>query len=138
MCRAGAPEMKQLARLAVAVVVLAGCRDNSPLQQNQPPINALILDGAHADGNKDFFFLPPLVANPVGSANYDAGKFNSHLSPFVEVCELTADPRLVLGADCKNSARIFGPARMALDAGSEQYQTNWDTKSSLLNPLSFY
>ncbi len=132
--------MKHLTRFAVAVVVLSGCRDNSPVQPYQvPPINAMIFDGAHSDGNKDFFFLPPLVASPVGSPNYDAGKFNAALSPFVEVCELTAiDVPSLATATCKSDARVFGPARMALAAASEQYVLNWDTKASPLIATSFY
>jgi hypothetical protein len=131
--------MRQVTSLAVALVVLAGCRENSPLQQNQPILNALIFDGAHSDGNKDFFFLPPLVGNPNGSPNFDAGKFNAHLSPFVEVCELSANPILFPTTDCNASKPLaFGPARMSLDAGSEQYQVNWDTKASLLDATRFY
>ena len=127
--------MRYLTHFVVAIVVLSGCRDNSPVQQNQPTLNALLIDGAH-DGNKDFFFLPPLVANPVGTPNYDAGNFNTHLSPFVEVCELSANPILVPTTDCKSGPLVFGPARMSL--GSEQYQLNWDTKASSLDALSFY
>lgn len=131
--------MRHLTCCAVAAVLLAGCRDNSPLQQNQPTLNALIVDGAHSDGNKDFFFLPPLASNPVGSPNYDAGKFNARLSPFTEVCELNAvDVASLTGAVCKSDARVFGPARMSLDGANEQYQLSWDTKASTLNPLSFY
>src|SRR3989442_5005081 len=137
MCRAGAP-MRHLTRLVAAIVVLSGCRDNSPLQENTPTLNALIVDGAHGDGNKDFFFLPPLVANPVGSANYDAGGFNSNLSPFVEVCELSANPILFPTTACKTGPLLFGPARMSLDAGNQQYQSNWDTQASTLIATSFY
>jgi len=53
--------MRQLTPFIAAIVVLSGCTDNSPLQQNPPGLNALIFDGAHSNGNKDFFFLPPLV-----------------------------------------------------------------------------
>lgn len=129
--------MKHLTHFAVAVVVLSGCRDNSPVQPNQvPPINAMIFDGAHSNGNKDFFFLPPLVTSPVGSPNYDAGKFNAHLAPTVEVCELNDNPILVPGTDCHSL--VFGPAMMSLAAGSEQYQLNWDTKASPLIATNFY
>ena len=129
--------MRQLTPFITAIVVLSGCTDNSPLQQNAPTLNALIFDGAHSDGNKDFFFLPPLVASPVGSANYDAGKFNAHLSPFVEVCELSANPIVVPTTDCNTSKPLaFGPARMSLDG--EQYQLNWDTRSSALDATRFY
>lgn len=129
--------MRQVTCLAVAVVLFAACRDNSPLQQNQPTLNALIVDGAHS-GNQDFFFLPPLVANPAGSANYDAGKFNAFLSPFVEVCELNANPILIPTTDCKTGPLVFGPARMSVDPAGEQYLLNWDTKSSVLDATRFY
>jgi len=130
--------MRHVSLVVAAVVGLVACRTESTLQPNQPTLNALIVDGAHA-GNPNFFFLPPLVPNPVGSANYDAGKFNAHLSPFVEVCELAANPILVPNTDCKTGTPlVFGPARMSLDATSEQYQLNWDTKSSGLSLTSFY
>lgn len=130
--------MRQLTLFAVAAVVtLAACTEKSPIQPARPDnINALILDGAHS-GNDDFFFLPPLVPNPVGSQNYDPGKFNPRLAPVVEVCELTGDPRLPPTASCKPGL-VFGPAPMTLDAASEQYRLNWDTKGSLLSALSFY
>lgn len=132
--------MSQVTRfLGVSIfVILASCRENAPVQPQQPgSIRATIVDGAHS-GNTNFFFLPPLVANPVGSPNFDPGQFNARLSPFVEVCELAADPRLVPATDCLNETRVFGPARMALDALNEQYQLNWDTKSSTLILTSFY
>src|SRR5262249_57834489 len=115
---------------AVAVAGLVACRTDSTLQPNQPSLNALIVDGAHA-GNPNFFFLPPLAPSPVGSPNYDAGKFNALLSPFVEVCELSADPRLVPLADCVSASRVFGPPRMAPDAGAARTGLTWDTRASL-------
>src|SRR6266550_362176 len=136
MCVAGAP-MRQLTPFVAAIVVLSGCRDNSPLQQNPPSLNALIVDGAHS-GNKDFFFLPPLVPSPVGSQFYDAGKFNAHLAPVAEVCELAANPILVPTTDCKAGPLVFGPATMALDLINQQYQLNWDTQASGLILTSFY
>lgn len=124
--------------VAVVAVGLAACRNDSPVQPKQPQgMQALIFDGAHSAGNKDFFFLPPLVANPVGTPNYDAGRFNPRLSPTVEVCKLAADPLLVPNTDCA-SAPIFGPTRMDLDASNQQYQLNWDTKASLLDATAFY
>lgn len=128
----------RLARsVVVAALVLVACRNEAPVQSAEPDILALIFDGANGGGNDNFFFLPPLLPSPVGSTNYDPGQFNAHLSPFVEVCELTADPRLIPLATCKDGL-VFGPARMTLDSGNEQYQLDWDTKSSLLSLLSFY
>ena len=125
----------------VVAFVLAGltaCSNDSPLQQNEPHgLQALIFDGAHSAGNKDFFFLPPLVASPVGTPNYDAGRFNPRLVPTVEICKLAASPLLVPNTDCAG-APAFGPARMTLDASNQQYQLNWDTQASLLDATAFY
>ena len=120
--------------LVLAAALSAGCRDAI-----QPPATggpmALIMDGAHS-GNSFFFFLPPLVPNP--NSFFHAGKFNPGLSPVVEVCELTGDPRVLAGADCKDLTRVFGPARMTLDQSNQQYQLNWDTKTSPLSADKFY
>ena len=119
--------------LVLAAALSAACRDAI-----QPPTGgpmALIMDGAHS-GNSFFFFLPPLVPNP--SSFFHAGNFNAGLSPVVEVCELTGDPRVLAGADCKDLTRVFGPARMTLDQSNQQYQLNWDTKASPLSADKFY
>jgi hypothetical protein len=122
---------------AVTILVLASCRENTSVQPAQPGINALIVDGAHS-GNPNFFFLPPLVPDPSGSPNFIAGQFNPNLSPFAEVCQLVTDPRLDPNTDCLSSTRVFGPARMALDAPDELYQLNWDTGASGLIATNFY
>jgi len=53
----------------------------------------MISDGAHG-GNPDFFFLPPMVPNPVNNPNFEQGKFNATLGPSltVEICELQGPP----------------------------------------------
>ncbi|PYO94050.1 MAG: hypothetical protein DMD62_07265 [Gemmatimonadetes bacterium] len=137
--------MKQVSLVvAVAVVGLAACRTDSSVQPNQPAMNTLISDGAHLDalgnGNKDFFFLPPLVPSPVNTPFFDVGKFNAKLAPTVEICELNATDLVSLAtANCKSgTVRVLGPVNMTLDASNEQYQLNWDTKASLLNAASFY
>jgi len=128
--------MKRLALAALGTAVIAlGCRDQQPLQPPAPggPA-AMIVDGAH-NGNPDFFFLPPLVPDPSTDPNFDPGKFNPKLSPTVEVCVLTGDPRVITTPPtppvaCDPSASlVFGPSPMALDLTNEQYRLNWDTKS---------
>ncbi len=131
--------MKRLSLAALGSAVIAlGCRDQQPLQ---PPAferpSAVIMDGAHS-GNADFFFLPPLVADPSGNPNFTPGKFNPGLSPVVEVCQLTGDPRGTAPVDCVAGGPVFGPAAMALDLTAEQYTLNWDTKSTLLVATNFY
>src|SRR5437763_6836943 len=137
-CVAQERSMRQVSLVvAAAVVGLVACRTESTLQPNQPTLNALIVDGAHA-GNPNFFFLPPLVPSPVGSQFYDVGKFNARLAPVAEVCELAANPILVPTTDCKGGPLVFGPATMALDLVNEQYQLNWDTQAAALLLTSFY
>jgi len=122
---------------ALTAVLSIGCRDEQilkPTAAGGP--SALIMDGA-TNGNADFFFLPPLVPDPSGGANFDAGKFNGNLAPVVEVCELTGDPRQG-AADCAGSTPVFGPANMRLDLAKQRYQVNWDTKASALVSTKFY
>jgi len=134
--------MKPVALACLAVLLLTACSDQQPLQ---PPAgsrpSALIMDGAHHGGNPDFFFLPPLAADPTGGPNFDAGKFNPNLAPTAEVCRLTGDP--ASGAvDCATDTQnkpvlVFGPKPMVLAV--EQYQVTWDTKSpTLLDASKFY
>jgi len=121
--------------IAVAcVVVLAACTDNT-VQPKAPTLNAAIQDGNHA-GNPNFFFLPPLVPNPVGSPNFNPATFNAKLAPVVEVCRLAGNPLLDPSTSC--GPLVFGPASMALDATNQQYQLNWDTQASQLDATAFY
>ena len=126
--------------VAVAAVLSVACRDQQPLQTRPMTGPAfLISDGAHTSGNPDFFFLPPLVSSPVGTANYGAGKFNPRLSPVVEVCRLQADPRVVPTTDCMAGvALVLPPTPMTLNGSEQQYAFNWDTKSAVLATDGFY
>src|SRR5436309_697549 len=134
--------MKPVALACLAVLLLTACSDQQPLQPPAGPApSALIMDGAHHGGNPDFFFLPPLAADPTGGPNFDAGKFNPNLAPTAEVCRLTGDP--ASGAvDCATDTQnklvlVLGPKQMVLAV--EQYQVTWDTKSpTLLDASKFY
>ncbi|HYU01142.1 MAG TPA: hypothetical protein VEK85_12240 [Gemmatimonadales bacterium] len=131
--------MKRLALAVTAVILSVACRDQQPLQ---PPARvgpaALIVDGAHG-GNADFFFLPPLVPDPSGSPNFNAATFNPNLAPVVEVCVLPGDPRIAAVACGDPPQLVFGPTPLALDASSQQYRVNWDTKSPApLDVSKFY
>jgi Tol biopolymer transport system component len=133
--------MKRFVLVTIAVLAVA-CRDQNVLQP--PAVSgpaALIMDGAHGGPNGDFFFLAPLVPDPSGSANFEAGKFNAGLAPAVEICELTGDPRLSDAAACAGGTQpvlVFGPATMTLDATNQQYRLNWDAKASSLDLRKFY
>ena len=131
--------MKHWAFVVIATAAIAGCTERQVLQS--PPIGrpvALILDGAH-NGDPDFFFLPPLVPDPSNDPHFDAGKFDATLSPTVEVCRLTGDPRSGPVVCVANAALVFGPVNAILDLTSQQYRVTWDTKSpTLLDPSQFY
>ena len=71
----------------LALVALAGCSGVDSTEPNSPSLLSpayVITDGAHL-GNRDFFFLPPMVANPSGNAQYEAGAFNPDLKPVVTI-----------------------------------------------------
>jgi hypothetical protein len=107
----------------------------------------MISDGAHG-GNPDFFFLPPMVSNPVGNANYEPGKANATLAPSLSVviCLLQAAPvdgnGLPVVTDC-----VAGPPVTTFPAGTVQqqggasdgfYQVLWHTKDSNLDVTKYY
>jgi hypothetical protein len=128
--------------LAVVLVLAAiwGCTEH---QANPPSVGrpaALILDGAH-NGDPNFFFLPPLVANPINDPHFIATAFDGTLVPTVEVCRLTGDPRTPPsgGVFCAAGTPVFGPVNATLDATNQQYVVNWDTKAPPgLDATQFY
>ncbi|HEX9084245.1 MAG TPA: hypothetical protein VF836_05875, partial [Gemmatimonadaceae bacterium] len=147
--------MKGRRLLTLAVLALAfACEDQkAPTGPAglKPPANpsAMISDGAHG-GNPDFFFLPPLVANPENSPNYDRGKANNALeaSLAVEICELKAPPVDASGnffaTDCVGGPPLkrFEPGTGAVrQQGSGDdgfYMAQWKTKESALILSKFY
>ena len=139
--------IRRRSRLLLASVVVAiGC-DNvrDPSGPIVAPPTAKISDGRFSGGNDDFFFLPPLLPNPVGTANYNAGAFNGQLRPTVQVCELDANPLITSTADCAvgtdGSAILvasFGPDQINVSVTDEQYAVNWNTSASNLVVDRFY
>jgi hypothetical protein len=119
--------------LLLVALFAAACGDEptSPRSGHRP--KTLIFDGTHEQGNKDVFFLPPLVRNP--SALFDA-KFNPNLNPVFEVCP-TAD---LLSDDCTgpaiatfgNVAGATGP--IALSVQDQHYLALWHTGDANLDP----
>jgi hypothetical protein len=75
-----------------AVALVSGCNADDQLmgikRAQQPPAD-VISDGAHG-GNRDFFFLPPLVPLASASSGFELGNFDNTLRPIltVEICEL--------------------------------------------------
>ncbi|HMJ19476.1 MAG TPA: hypothetical protein VK478_13890, partial [Gemmatimonadaceae bacterium] len=100
-----------LLALAVLSLVLA-CEGNQQLMGPNAPATGsqVISDGTRAGGNPDFFFLPPLVQNPVNNSNFERGKFNNALQPSlsVEICQLVPETGNALPT--ATTACVTGPA----------------------------
>ncbi len=144
---------RRLLTLSVLTIALA-CQDNSPPTGPGPrglgapgDPAGLISDGAHAGGNPDFFFLPPMVPNPVNSPNYEAGKFNRSLAArlTVEICLLQGPPVNAQGqpvaTDCIAGPLVkkFAAGTVELQGGADgHYQVLWKTRESNLDVTKYY
>jgi hypothetical protein len=142
---------RRLLTLSVLAVAL-GCQDQNsptaPAAAKAPPTpSSMISDGAHG-GNPDFFFLPPMVSNPVNDLNYEAGRFNETLGPrlTVEVCLLQGPPVNALGQPVATDCVVGAPPVKKFAAGSVQllgmpdgfYQVSWNTRESTLDVTKYY
>jgi hypothetical protein len=132
--------MNSRAGVTLAILFLAACRVED---STRPRVFDLgvpspgISDGS-SGGNSEFFFYPPLTANPAGHPNFDAGGSNPGLSPYVVICELAnpSDPN-----DC--AAVVTPPGNnggisLTYDASAESYRNNWKTSNSNLNSARLY
>ena len=135
-----------------ALALVVACQDQkaptAPTERKAPlDPSKMISDGAHG-GNPDFFFLPPMVANPVNSPNFEPGKFNATLAPSlsVDICQLTAAPvdanGLPVVTDCLlgQFVKRFPVGTVQLQAGTPEgfYQVIWHTQESNLDPSKYY
>jgi hypothetical protein len=138
--------MNRRALLYLSLIVLAGCKVGDNLRGGSVPLSApgfAIRDGAHlgTGSNPDFFFLPPMVPDPSGSPNFNAGAFNPNLKPTVKICELVeATPAAVntgppVGGNCKTGGYALSVQINAPSLPDELYQYNWAVPVS---PLGFY
>jgi hypothetical protein len=141
---------RRLFALSALSVVLA-CVDHSsptgPTSRGAPASpSSVISDGAHG-GNVDFFFLPPMVPNPVGDPNYEAGRFHEGLAPrlTVEICLLQGPPVDADGEPVETDC-VAGEPVKKFAAGTVQlvgmpdghYQVNWNTRESILDVTQYY
>lgn len=129
------PVARSLTMLTFAAMA-AGCGDGAtspPGTPARPPAFA-ISDGAHGGGNPGFFFLPPLVSDPSGNAEFgDAPP--AAVSPVVRVCRLASDPTLGPAA-CAEEIVSFSGSQISFTDG--EYHVNWDTKATELSTSAFY
>ncbi|HET9636549.1 MAG TPA: hypothetical protein VFP26_11510, partial [Gemmatimonadaceae bacterium] len=150
--------------LSISVLLLtAACRDaNTPTQLAAPPDpSKIISDGAHG-GNKDFFFLPPMVPLPLNNPDFEIGKFNNTLRSAlkIEICELKAENLNAQGLPTATTGCVAGAPIKTFPAGSVNlvnlplkqsgwwtannlppdgfYYVLWDTRQSNLNVNKYY
>jgi len=124
----------------ISLAALAACQGENTTGIQAPdhagPPSSLIADGAHGAGNNpDFFFLPPMVPNPIQSPNWDAAGFDPTLAPSVTICEVnaTTEAQVNGGAFCKPGEVTYtfggaGPTAVALH--DDHYQVNWKVPKS--------
>lgn len=145
---------RRLCALSALALVVA-CQDQrvptAPARNAPTDPSALISDGAHCSTpgvtcNPDFFFLPPMVSNPVGSSNYDPGMSNAALAPSlsVEICELSGSPVDAGGSPvavvCVATVKRFPAGTVQQQGGTSDgfYQALWHTQESNLDVNKFY
>src|SRR5258705_13647385 len=126
--------MRRRVLLCLTLITLSACNGDRVVQPTYSPTtnSKAISDATHSAvgfaSNPDFFFLPPMVKNPSGSAKWDNGAFNASLRPTVEICASAA----TIEADVVSAACAPLPPALAAiaDAGAEQYQANWKVPKS--------
>jgi len=114
--------MRRLTPLVLAgAVLIVACQDSQvPTTPDVLAPSMAVSDGAHQPtggpfSNPDFFFLPPLVTNPVSHSDFEPGEFNPGLGPRVRICQGEAD--------CPGTAVLESPASLQ----GNHYQFNWKT-----------
>ena len=116
----------------LALLALAACSggdSTQPTASLRGSPSFVIADGAHG-GNADFFFLPPMVANPSGKPGYEASAFNPNLKPTVTICALNAaNETEAASALCKNTLGAYALS-VTVVAQDDQYHYNWAVPTS--------
>ncbi len=121
-------------RRAIALFLLfaiAACQGDRTATGPEPGPTFAVSDGANGTGNEDFFFLPPLAADPTGHPEFSPGQFNAALAPRVRVCQLDtsypSDPDD--GTPCASGTTAdVAPVVLVLD--KEQYLAEWEAPST--------
>src|SRR5689334_21534352 len=103
----------------------------------------MILDGAHHNGNPDFFFLPLLGPDARNSPNFDPGKFNATLTPVVRICQLVSPGGATTRLLADVPTAVCGPlvatlSNVAVFPSLEFYLAAWPTRNYDLDPDAFY
>lgn len=123
--------LKHAARTALLLAVAACTSDGaSPLAPGDPA--AVISDAAHSGEVPGFYFLPPMVPQPVY-----AGTFDAALSPRVEICVLSG---MSCGTVIATYTTSSGPGGevVQVSAAEELYKVHWHTNLFNLDVTKTY
>ena len=117
---------KQLRCLTFAAVLsaaLAACSDapSAPAHRDPGAPQLAIRDGANG-GTAGFYWLAPLVKDPVTRGTFDPG-----LHPVVQVCEMTATGCGAVVAEFSRE-RGTGNETVKVDHAGQRYFVNWNTR----------
>lgn len=115
-------------RLARAValtlcVFLAACSERPTGPEMGEPV-AAISDGAN-EGNDHFFFLPPMVPDPIVSGTFDGSQ-----EPWIEIC-VWEGSSCGAGLEIYNMATGPGSETIRVNATDEHYIVNWHSDETL-------
>ncbi len=133
--------MNRRALFAIPLAVLVACSGTdttAPSGKQTSGPSLAISDGSHSGGNKDFFFLPPIVAP--GSTflqNFTPNGFLGSLNPIAEICLLDASSAGAVnpGTPCKTGfVPIAGGVKKFVPTGPEPSRL----PSGLFDAFSFY
>ena len=124
---------RRLAAFAVGALALSCSPDGTPTAaRSGSGLQSAISDAAHDGGTAGFYFLPPMVSQPVFAGTFDGDI--ATLNPQVAICDVTSGP----DTDCGGSSAGATPAvvvftttstpAITVDPATPQYQVNWDTK----------
>lgn len=137
--------MRRILFLCVAAGFLVGCQDTPrPTDPDLGEPAFLLSDGTNT-GNEDFFFLPPLVDNPVNDDDFDPNEFDPNFDPIVVICGGQTDINL----PCNNlnldpadreltrfTATTVPPVQVGPDG--DLYIAEWNTDEFTLDPILDY
>lgn len=116
----------------IVLISIVGCQAGDSTKPNESPNSAprlVISDANHSLGNPDFFFLPPMAADPTGTALFDAGAFNANLQPSIKICALDASTEAgVTGVNANTTCKTGGYLLTATPGApdEEAYHYNWN------------
>ncbi|HEX6313287.1 MAG TPA: Ig-like domain-containing protein [Gemmatimonadaceae bacterium] len=126
--------------LLLAIFALSACRVEDSTRPGLPELQGPSLgisDGTVPGGNDEFFFYPPLAANPSGHPNVDAGAFNPFLEPYAIICRLPNPLNQHTATSCEaDVSPVAGGIPLKLTG--ETYSDTWKTSESMLSSNRLY